>query len=419
MVAVAPYTNSYLLIGYNDPPLIFFTLLTVLFVWRALSRQDNKYWYLAGFTSGLMLLSNLRSVLILLGILLFLLTSKEGRAWLRRKEPYLGMSIMVLLFLPTLVWYASHHFQPITYQLANRPGFLHLGLIAYLRDVASHTVLEMIAVSPLLWLISVFGLLYAGYASIKHRDIRFGYLFWLSAPTFIIFTVTGGQIEWGMPAHVISLISGAAALSILLARTSPRHLKSYVRVFVAASLILAVAITGASWYYFATRYTLFNGWRELAQKVEETRMSMGSDQKPFVASPYYLIPSEVAYYCGYQDYGYTEAFRVYNSKILGDDSHYSPWVPLEDLVGKDFIFIDDKQNPDGYNTPLSFWEQKIRPYFERTEEPIVFIERRRGRDFRTFYIFKCYGFKGPDKQMDVKGDIQAYMRSYPEPKASP
>jgi len=418
MVAVAPFTNYYLLIGYQDAPFVFFTLLTVLFVWRALSRQDNKYWYLAGLTSGLMLLSNLRSVLILLGILLFLLTSKEGRAWLRRKEPYLGMSIMVLIFLPTLVWYASHHFQPITYQLANRPGFLSLGLIAYLKDVAGHTAREMMAVSPLLWLTSVFGLLYAGYASIKHRDIRFGYLFWLSAPTFIIFTVTGGPYYWALTAHVLSLISATAALSILLARTSPRHLKSYVRVFVAASLILSVAVTGAWWAFFATGSTMHNGWRELAKKVEETRMSMGSDQKTCVASPYYQIPSEVAYYCDYQDYGYTLAFRVYTNKFMGDNSHYSPWVPLEDLVGKDFIFIDEKLNPDGYNTPLSYWEQKIRPYFERTEEPIVFIERRNGRDFRTFYIFKCYGFKGPDKQMDVKGDIPAYMRLYPEPKAS-
>ncbi len=44
------------------------------------------------------------------------------------------------------------------------------------------------------------------------------------------------------------------------------------------------------------------------------------------------------------------------------------------------------------------------------DEPVVFTETRNGEDYRTFYIYKCYGFKGPDPGMDVKGDVQEYIR---------
>jgi MFS family permease len=410
MVSVMPFTNYSLTLGFQDAPFIFFTVTMAFLLWRALYGDEAKYWYAAGLAAGLMLLCNLRSVPILLGVLIFLLASGKGRSWLRRKEPYLAVSLMVLLFLPTLIWYVSHHFEPITYQLTKRPGFLVDGPLAYLEDVARHIIWEASTLSPTLWFISIFGLAFAGFASIRQKDNRYGYLFCLAAPAIVLFAITSGPPNWALPAHMFSLISGASVLSFILAGSSSKRWKRWGQAFIAVSLLIALGYTTAYCYYEATSSAMHNGWQELAAEVDGVRMSMDGDGQPYLAAPAYFIPSEVAWYGDGRWAGYTVAFQVYDNKVIGDNSHYSPWVPLEDLVGKDIVFVDEKLNPDEYDTPPSYWAEKLGPYFDRVDEPVVFNETRNGQDYRTFYIYKCYGFKGPDPQMDVKGDVQEYIR---------
>lgn len=413
LVGVMPFTNYSLTLGFQDAPFIFFTITMAYLLWRAIYEDKPGYWYAAGLAAGMMLLCNLRSVPILLGVLIFLLASGKGRYWLRRKEPYLAISLMVLLFLPTIIWYASHHFEPITYQLTKRPGFLVDGAAAYLEDIARHVIWETSTLSPPLWFISIFGLAFGGYMSIGQKDNRYGYLFCLSAPAIVLFAITTGPPNWALPAHMFSLVAGASVLSLILARTPDSRLKKWGQIFIVVSLLVAVGYTTAYCYYEATRSAMHNGWQELAAEVDQVRMGMDSDQQPYLAAPAYFIPSEVAYYGDGQWAGYTVAFQVYDNKVIGDNSHYSPWVPLTDLVGKDIIFVDEKLNPDEYDTPPSYWTEKLGPYFARVDEPVVFSEARNGQDHRTFYIYKCYGFKGPDPGMDVKGDVQAYIRDNP------
>ncbi|MFW6113943.1 MAG: hypothetical protein ACOC78_03360, partial [Actinomycetota bacterium] len=123
-----------------------------------------------------------------------------------------------------------------------------------------------------------------------------------------------------------------------------------------------------------------------------------------------FIPSEIAYYDKDGFDGYTLAFQVYEHEVIGaGDSEYSPWVPLDELVGEDLLFVDAEMNPDEFDTPISYWERKLRPYFERVGEPVVFEYEKWGSDIRRFYIFPCYGFKGCSAGMDSKGEVEEYV----------
>jgi hypothetical protein len=397
------------MIGNQDAPFIFFWLSTLFLVWRAIGTEKRMYWYLAGLSAGLLMLCKLQSALIFPCLLLFLATSQEHRVWLKRKEPYLAFLMVVAMFLPTLVWYARHQFEPIVYQLTSRPGFIKHGAFDYLLRIIKHVGWEMVALSPFIYLLSLFGAAYGGYLAFKRKDTRFLYLFWISAPIIAFFTITGGPPYWSFPGHLGSLLAAIGALPILLFHLKTGSLSRWRRAAaVALCMAIPLAISSFTIYSALTDSILHNGWEELADKIYEERSEMGS-QEVYLAGPYHFIVNGVAYYERERVAGYTLLFRVYETENFGVDTSYPPWVSIANLTGKDIVFMDEKNNPDGYETPLSYWVEKMGPYFESIEEPEIFQVEKNGKTIRTFYIFKCFGFKGAGPDMDIRGDIRTYL----------
>jgi hypothetical protein len=409
--AVLPITSYWLMLGHQDAPFIFFWLLSTFLVWRALSRDSKGYWYLAGISTGFMLLCKLQAALFLPCLLLFLLISKKYRHWLIRKEPYLALLIVLLMFTPTIIWYASYDFEPITYQLSERPGFVNYGVVDWFVRLFKHVGWEMIVLSPFIYLFSLFGMIYGGWLAFKEKDQRFLFLFWLSVPLVVFFTLTGGAPYWSFPGHICSLLAAVGALPILLSRTDKTWLKRSWKLS-GTVLLVIVPILFASVYIYGsmTINKLHEGWEELAMEVEEVSRTF-EDGDVYVAGPYHFLVNPIAYYVRDEVDGYTLVFRDYELENFGVDSDYPPYVPLEDLVGEDFIFIDERENPDTFETPASYWEEKLPRYFDRVEGPIIYTLQRDGQDFRTIYIFECYGFKGPDENIDSQGDIRSYVEN--------
>ncbi len=411
IIALLPITNFWLTLAIQDSPFLFFTLLTSLLLWRAVSQDKKNSCYPAGITAGFMLLCKLQALLYFLGILLFIVSSRDNRRWLRLKETYLATLIVIIMFLPTFIWYVGRHFEPITYQITNRPGFLGHGFLGYIALFIGHVVKEMLVLSPFVYLISIFGIFYGGYLGYsdpRGNDQRFQLLFCLSAPVIIFFTITGGPPYWAIPGHFISLVAAAGALSILLTRASlPRLARFWRPAFWGMFVVIPLLLTMGTMVITITDHSR-NEYKPLAEKVEEVRESMGADEV-YLAGAYYHIPSEIAYFAGDVFQDYSVLFQVYEHPVIrAGDNTYTPWVSSDDLVGKDIIFVDAEKSLDDYKTPSSYWEEKLAPYFERVEGPIVFSYTKLLNDERIFYIFKCYGFKGPDSNMNLDGDIRNY-----------
>jgi hypothetical protein len=421
IITLLPITNYWLTLAHQDPPFFFFNLLTALFIWRAIDRDQKSYWYLAGISAGFMLLCKLQAVIIFPSLLLFLLISKKNRHWLRKKEPYLGFGIVVLMFLPTFLWYVSHQFEPITYQLSSRPGLFNNNPLDYISFVLTHIGKEMVVLSPFVYLLSIFGIFYGcylGYFRKEENDNRFQLLFWLSAPAIILFTLTGGPPYWSISGHFLSLIALSGALPLLLSHTSRQSIKRWWRPAFVILFILPSLVFTMGTMLIAGGDHIQNDWKPLAEKVAEVREGIGGEDV-YMAGPYYFIPSEIAYFEPDTFEGYTLAFQVYEHEVIGaSNSEYSPWVPLDDLVGKDFIFVDAEMNPDDFDTPVSFWVEKLQPYFEHVDEPVIFEYKKWSNDIRRYYIFKAYGFKGYSPEMDIKGEIRDYLDSLSNATAS-
>ena len=112
-LALTPLFTAGSLIATYDPPLVFFWMLSLLALERALFASDgrsrNRAWAAAGLWSGLGLLSKHTMLFIAPCLLLFLLLSRPHRHWLSRPQPYLAFLFMLLLYSGVLWWNATHH----------------------------------------------------------------------------------------------------------------------------------------------------------------------------------------------------------------------------------------------------------------------------------------------------------------------
>jgi 4-amino-4-deoxy-L-arabinose transferase-like glycosyltransferase len=103
-------------------------------------------WLGAGLCAGLAMLSKYNGALVLIGLPLFLVTTREGRAWLRRPQPWVAGAVAVLIFVPVIIWNEQHHWVSFAFQ-GDRAGGLRFHPIAPLTVWAG----EALFVLPWIW----------------------------------------------------------------------------------------------------------------------------------------------------------------------------------------------------------------------------------------------------------------------------
>lgn len=107
---------------FPDGPLLAAGLAMALVVARiVLSPAEGQrlgLWALAGLMGGLALLSKYHGVLLIGGVGLFLLSTREGRRWLLRPGPWLAVAIAAVCFVPVIIWNAQHDWVSFAFQSA-------------------------------------------------------------------------------------------------------------------------------------------------------------------------------------------------------------------------------------------------------------------------------------------------------------
>ena len=103
-------------LGMPDAPLLFFWLVTLYAVSRALLEERSAWWWLAGVAYGGALLSKYYALLLGPSLLLFLLISPRYRFWLRRPQPWLAVVVALLVFSPVMVWNSQNQWASFAFQ---------------------------------------------------------------------------------------------------------------------------------------------------------------------------------------------------------------------------------------------------------------------------------------------------------------
>lgn len=128
-ITAALLLNATLLVGVGalimtpDTPLIFFWVMGLAALAKLIA-SGNKYWWLAvGAASGFALLSKYTAAFLVIGIFLWLITSKERRPQLTTLSPWLGVATALLIFVPNIIWNAEHQWVSVFKQGGRLFGF--------------------------------------------------------------------------------------------------------------------------------------------------------------------------------------------------------------------------------------------------------------------------------------------------------
>lgn len=243
---------------FPDGPLMAAALATALLVARITlvpgEGQRLGLWALAGLMAGLALLSKYHGALLILGVGLFLVTTREGRRWLLKPGPWLAAAIAAACFVPVLVWNMQHDWVSFAFQA----GRGRIGSGGELRPFGPVESLLSQAVYLLPWIAVPLGtFLVRGIASGPGNSRRW-LLVCLSVLPIVIFTgltlFGRGLPHWQMPGWLftIPLLGEALANAGRITR----------RIAVGLAVITALALCA-----LATVVTMQSRWGSFDQQT--------------------------------------------------------------------------------------------------------------------------------------------------------
>jgi hypothetical protein len=377
---------------------------------RAIFRDAKWAWPLLGVVLGLGMLAKYTMIVWIPSVGLFLLMTPAYRPLLRRRGFWCMVGVAGLCCLPILIWNAQHDWVTFRHVLAlaglhravepREPSHLHwLGPLTY--------VGEQCALLFVYWFL-VWAAAMIAQRPWRESDEGVRYLWWLSAPMFLLFLAFspktgGGEMNWPVTAYLSGLVLSAAWLMRQL--DSPRR---WYRVWTAinlglacvAGLLVTLFMHHSDWLQPVlvrlsgppTKTNLFplrrfdptcrlRGWRFLAGEVDRVRAELAEQGiEPVLAGCNWSLPGELGVYCA----GHPQAYSL--GLAVGDrHSQYDWWInPIDNgeaFRGRTFLVV----NGD---------EDLLRKAFRRVESRPEVVYAENGQPIASWHLTVCRGYSG-------------------------
>jgi dolichol-phosphate mannosyltransferase len=362
------------MVAFPDGPLIFFWLLTMHGVTRAVLDGTERGWLWAGIGFGGALLSKYTAVMLAPSVLLFLLLSPTHRHWLRRPHPWLAVCLGLMMFLPVIVWNFRNDWASFVFQSTrthNDHNNMAISLVMF-------WLFQLAALTPPV-------LLLLG-RSLRRWDTAGKFAIAFAMPLFLVFLrasfKTEVHINWTAPAYLSMVPLGAAMLMDKYAGARAWRLTTWITGAAIALLIVAALGTMALGQPRAVLLRHIGGWRVLAEEVEriEDKMAAETGTPPFVLGfDKYNLASELGFYSG-------EPEEQVNNYALGYDGlGFRYWTNLKEWQGRSALVVTKRVDEEALNT--------LRSYFDQVGEPTRLEVSGRGNYRRVVYLIKCHGYR--------------------------
>ena len=365
------HTNS--IIITPDVPLAFFSITSILFYYIAYFKNEN-FIYLGGMMLGLAILSKVSALFPAIGIVLFPIIIKEKRYWLKNIHYYGSFLLSFALFIPFVVWNFQNDMAFVRYQgshIAQRGGFNHfielwLGVALLIGPLYFYYSILKPITNLKNWkilnnekkyftLVTVVPLFYF----VAHSLFSRFELNWV-APVFF-----GGLFLLGVELDSLKKVSKAFAIQII-------YSLALISLIMIQTFYPILPLKGKS--DPTNRYFMYNNLIEDTKNLLIDNEDLNGLR---IVSNEFQIPSMINFYLNPK----MEAICL---SIDYHETLYSFLYEQESLLGKDFIYIHDKEE----------FPEKIKPYFDSYELILGSEESRNNSSVASYTVWLVKNYAG-------------------------
>jgi len=371
---------------------VLFWALGALLVLRALDSGSTRDWMLLGAVLGLGLLNKISMAWFGGGLVLGLLLTRF-RAVFLRPEIWLAGCVLVLLFLPHLVWQAAHHWPTLEFMHnATTRKMAHVSPAAFLMD-------QVLSNNPINFVLVLCGIVLAFFKGQERGRV----LTWIYLAVFAML-ITGGhsRASYLAPAYTMMFALGAVAVE---SATSERG-----RVWMRGAMVGLIAVFGVIALPFALPVLPVETFVKYQTALGQTpatdeREDMGAlpqhyadmfgwdDMVDLVARAYaQLTPEEKQHARVFgQNYGEAGAIDVLGRKLglpraMSGHNSYWLWGPGSEPMNVLIIIGGDREDNARFFEDITIVGQTASPWSMPYERGLdVSIARKPKMNLRTVW----------------------------------
>jgi undecaprenyl-diphosphatase len=384
-----------------DPPFFFCWAAATFFAAIAIFYERRWAWMLVGVFVGIGFLAKYAMLLWFLGLLGFLLVDRK---WRVGAGPWLALVVALAFTTPVILWNARHGWvslQHVANQTGASGGSLRQG--NFFEFLASQIGL----LGPLLTAFVIAAIVFALRAPNDAHARQMRFLLWVGLSFFACVMLTSFvakvQMNWPAPAYFTLMILTAYFIATRMADPIKwRRWRGWFYATVAFGLITMPIVHDVSILFpllqkFGVNPSKIDymarlrGWQELGGRVSKELADLGRD--PIVLCDDYMQTGEMAFYVkGQPKTYYAGSYFASDPKRL---TQYDMWPDraLENpqLVGRNAVYVGK-----GHALPVD-----VKNAFDRADPLIEIPVIVRGVEVKSFKIWRCYGFKGMKRPVNL------------------
>jgi dolichol-phosphate mannosyltransferase len=375
---------------------------SLYFLERALIGNKSRAWWFAGICLGIGMISKYSIALLVPVALAFMAWDPQSRRWWRRREPYVGALLALVIFSPVIIWNAQHEWASFAFQTSRR--------LAETPQFALHKLIGSIIVliTPTRLLAVIAALLARHSGEETHDAARRRRLFNLAilipVAVFGLFSLRHEvKLDWtGAP-----WTAALPAMAFLMANKDHAggRFVAWIRAAWMPTIVVMLLIYGAGLHYLVLGIpgvgydkhieVIPVGWRDLSSHVIDTananRKETGTEPL-IVGMDRYAIASEVAFYSAAHA---AAGFQTANSHLFGGMGlMYSRWLPPKSQDGRNLLLVAW--------SPGELDDKYIHAQVERLGPIEDAVLMRDGVLIRHYYQRMAFNYRSRDDDYDLK-----------------
>ncbi|MEW6531321.1 MAG: glycosyltransferase family 39 protein [Thermodesulfobacteriota bacterium] len=377
----------------HDNALLFFWLATVWAAVRFIEKENSRWFFVMGLTSGLAIQSKYTGVLVVISVLLFLLLGGRHRKHLYRREPWIAALIAAVFTLPIIWWNVQHDWASLYHILFIGSGAQSLW--TRISDGITYHLAQILVVSPLFYAALVAALGSSILHTILRPDPKTVLLLAFSLPLFLFGVLAFfGHVEanWAFvgyaPAAILVVEVIARAQADLPGRHWSRVNRSFFRWAVLVAVVPSVVVVLHAWLgllpadlerklgktdrvVWETR-----GWKELGAHVGK------------LAKPDDVIAADSYQLCALLEFNVPGNPKVRYLAPWKRPTQFDVWAPsFDDLQGRSILFVSPKPLVPSAPGRVTVYEN-----FQEVEALPTYHVQYHGESIREVYVCRGVDF---------------------------